>query len=807
MTAAWTPSDLVPGVWVALLAGLLLAALRRWFDPLPGRVAALFAVLLALLLGPTLFGGGILLPLDNLRGMVPFRELEPPPRAGWPLQGDLVHQITPWRVEVRRALTRGEWPLWNRHAGGGMPLLGDPQSQALAPLTLLALPFDATVAAGVIAALRILAALVFSFLFLRRQGLGEPAALVGGLAYGLGGFLLLWLGWPIANAAALLPAALYAIARLDEAGGRRDHLLLAGCAAGLWLGGHPEVTLYALAACAGFALVRLRSGADRLRRLRRCATAFVLAAGLAAPVLLTARDYLPTTQRAAVVGQVLGSQPLREVLAELTGPGALAAWGRRAVERLLPLVAPRAFGDQTHYWGAGNLIEDASGFAGTATLLAALLALGARRGRRAQESFFAGLLLVSLALLAQPPGLAKLLFRIPVAGFAATHGHHRILLLAGLAIAYLAACEVDRLAHGEGRGRAVLVAVAAALAAVLFWAYLGHAPDDAALLRSFRLGWLTLQLAILTAAAGLALPRPARRARSTPSILCALVALELLVAHWPANPAMPKRLAYPLVPAIAYLQERAEEGRVVGHLEAFLANLPAVYGLDDVRIDNPALPRAYAQAVESLDRRHVTPRFHRPLAPLYDLLGTRFVVTRPGTPLRLPRVYADDAAWIYERPSALPRLFLPAGAVAAGAEPWWRWVLARPDFAQLARVEALPASRRESSSWRARRPAGSRVELLSVSPARIAARVRLVERRLLASSFFQDGHWRLLRDREPHPSLLANGPFLAAWLAPGEGRLDWLYRPRGLLWGLLAAAAALAAGAARWVPPPRAAPG
>jgi hypothetical protein len=34
---------------------------------------------------------------------------------------------------------------------------------------------------------------------------------VGAIAYGLSGFLLLYLGWPLANQAALLPVLLYAV--------------------------------------------------------------------------------------------------------------------------------------------------------------------------------------------------------------------------------------------------------------------------------------------------------------------------------------------------------------------------------------------------------------------------------------------------------------------------------------------------------------------------------------------------------------------------------------------------------------------
>ena len=212
-----SPVDLVPGLWVGVLALLLLRALRRWYDPVPGPVAAVFAVALLILFGPVLFGGKLLLPLDNLRGQVPFKTLAPTVPHGNILQGDLIELVEPSIAEGRALWGAGRWPLWNARTGAGMPLLADPQAQALQPLVLLASVVPWERAAAVTAALRVLCALVFTFLWIRAQGLADGPALAGAFAFGLGGFVLLWVGWPIANAAALLPAVLYAVARVRGA--------------------------------------------------------------------------------------------------------------------------------------------------------------------------------------------------------------------------------------------------------------------------------------------------------------------------------------------------------------------------------------------------------------------------------------------------------------------------------------------------------------------------------------------------------------------------------------------------------------
>jgi len=167
----WSPVDLLPGLYVALLFVLLHAVLRRWYDPVPPSVRAAFAAVLLILFWPVLFGGRILLPLDDLRGQAPFRALAPTVPHGNPLQGDLVTLVAPSAVAVREAWAAGRWPLWNARVGAGLPLLADPQAQALQPLVLAAYPLPYPRAAGVTAALRVLSALVFTFLLLRRQGL------------------------------------------------------------------------------------------------------------------------------------------------------------------------------------------------------------------------------------------------------------------------------------------------------------------------------------------------------------------------------------------------------------------------------------------------------------------------------------------------------------------------------------------------------------------------------------------------------------------------------------------------------------
>ncbi len=767
--ADWSPVDLLPGLWVGLLGALLASALGRWFDPVPRRVLAVFALALGVLLGPALFGGGLLLPFDGLRGEVPFQHLDPTDPPANLLQGDLLQLVTPSLGAVRTAWADGRWPLWNRRAGAGMPLLADPQAQALQPLVLLGYPLPLFRAAGVTAALRVLLALVFGFLWMRRQGLGEAPALAGALAFGLGGFLLLWLGWPLANSAALLPLLLYAVARCDDfcepAGARRDFLLLALATGALLLGGHPETIAYALATGLLFLLDRLRRRprSERFAFARRTAAAMAVAALAAAPVLLPAAEYLPKTLRAARMRQPAAAS-------------SLPAIQDAAAKSYLPFVTPNAFGNSGfgEAWGLENTNEEAGGFVGTAMLLAALLALPGLAGRTRfpQERLALGIVIAVLLLLA------------PVLPGGHALASRRLLLPLSLALAYLGACTLERFARGEVR-RWALLAVAVALGLVVAWGYLAHPdPVHPEHLAVFRLGWLRWQLRFLGLAALLLVgaaswPRSAEGARRSRYFaitgVAVLIAAELLLLHRPANPAMPRGVSLPENGPLEFIRQQIGKSPPRGpgfRIAALGTDLPPnvamLYGLTDARIYNPMAPRAYVERIAPIlaGWRGESPQLGVPDHPLYARLGVRYLVAARDAELPPPfaKVFADADGSVWEQPNARPRLFMEGNR--------------NPQIS-------------------------GRVIIPRFEDARIRAEVHLRRPLWLSSILYQDGGWRLLRNGFPWSSEVDQGVFLGVPLLPGDARLDILYRPAAFLWGCALAALGLALGVALLAPRPR----
>jgi hypothetical protein len=867
-----TFSNLLPGLYVAALATLLAAALRRWFDPVPGRCWVVWGAALAPVFAPVLFAGRVLLPLGYLTQVPPFTHLWSRGGAGPPpgnlIQSDLVLLILPWLVRVRAAFAAGTWPLWNHLCGAGEPLLANPQSQALQPLAWLALPFPAASAVAVTAALKVLLAFVFTYLLLRRQGFSLAPALWASLAFGLAGFLQLWLGWPLSGSAALLPLLLYGIVLVAERGWRRDCLFTAGAVAVLATVGHPETEMHVAALAGAFALSRLAAlpAGQRRQAFGRWLVAAALGAALAAPALLPAADFIPQSLRASIL-------TARQASIRASGPRGDPRYASRAgaLSRLLPVVAPNAFGNSRLgvYWGVGNTIEDASSFTGSAAFLALLIACwplargarstwhdaafgsaegqdgagertaagpdGAGSARAAavsaggahaaavlpdgallaprrlpQERLMLATALAAALVLACPPALVTFFNALPLLHDSLAF-HSRVALLLNFAIAYVAACTWERWQRGELRRVAVLPA-AVLLAGATIWAYQAHpGPAQAWAATPVRLASLALHLAVLAGAAvWLVQAPPLLRVPSRLAGLALvwggalLVAGELLAIHAPANPPSPAALYFPSVPAVEFVRRHLDPWhRMAGIGPALRPNFPSVYGLADPRSANPLKPTSYLEATRRINRFPNRPAdgFVRPEDPLYGLLGVEWVMTAPqqppgllAAPLRL--AFRSPDAWVYARPGALARLFLPAAAALCRDQAWAACTAGIGDFAAAAAVRDGPPL------WQAA-AAPARLDLLTLAAAEIHAHARLPAARLLATSVLQDGGWKLLLAGHRQPTTLANGPFVAAWLPAGELDVDLLYRPRGFVLGLLLAAAALAAGAAAWVPPPR----
>ncbi len=192
----------------------------------------------------------------------------------------------------------GHLPLWNHYEGFGAPLLGEMQSAALFPPTLLlALPHGQVIEQALLQ----LIAGAGAFLFFRTFGLGTTASLAGGLTFEVNG-VFAWLRNAIYNPVAFLPWLFFAVERLRAAAlaqrtlSRRLPMICIGGVAGalaLYAGFPEEVYLYSLLLIA-WVIFRTfgLSGRQNIAFLTDLLLTGLLALALSAPLLVAFFDFL-----------------------------------------------------------------------------------------------------------------------------------------------------------------------------------------------------------------------------------------------------------------------------------------------------------------------------------------------------------------------------------------------------------------------------------------------------------------------------------------------------------------------------------
>ena len=382
---------------------------------------------------------------------------------------DVSQNHYPIRVFVTERLRALALPLWDPYHGGGTPLLANPNSLVLHPISalFLILPFDAAFTASIVLQFALLA--WGGYLLARELGDGREGATLTAAILSLSGPAASLASLQnVLSAAAWVPLALWAYLRavLDPA--RRRLLALAALCIGVVLmTGEPASLLAILLLGPGLALAAPRApegtGARAEiapggpRSLRVLLALLLAGLAIAAAQILPAHALLPLSAR---------------------GPGfapeEALKWSLEPA-RLLEVVVPRVFGDPTRlspqaWWGRwlfeGSYPFLLSIYLGAIPCLLAAVAL-ARGGLGAARRRTLGTIAGVSVLLAL--GRHSLLYRgimdiLPAAR--QIRYPERFLIVASLAVALLAGMGLDLLLRAEiaWRRRAVVVIFGAAAA-------------------------------------------------------------------------------------------------------------------------------------------------------------------------------------------------------------------------------------------------------------------------------------------------------------------------------------------------------
>ena len=741
-------------LYVGVLYAVAIFLVRRSGIELPRRVAVLFYALVLLFLWRPLTGDEIIVPADVVKLLAPWSEELPPnrhPVTKYEVSNlnlhDVPMQIVPWMHQVRESWRSWEVPLWNADAGCGYPLLANGQSTPLSPLRLLTQPLPLGQAVTAEAAMKLLLALVLTYLFCRRR-YSPLASVLGAIVFAFSTWTTTWLQFPIVAASALLPGVLLAIDLLLERVTRRRFAAAAILFAVTVLSGHPETVYHVslIAVAYGLWLVVIERRTATWRGLLAVAGASAVAALLAAPFLLPFAEAVLRSQR----------------FSEMSVPRASLIPPYSDFPSSVLLLQPRFFGQLPieRPWGPTTL-ESISGFAGALALaswVAAAIYIVLRRRWRERETLYLLGALLSAGIVLGWPGITEAFHA--VAGLAPA-------MRMRLGICWFASLLVAAAVDWSRRDTVLpLLGGTLAVAAAMLWLmhrtqFPSPSHRDTALLSLFP------SIAVL-----LALTVP--KVRFQLAGLLTIAELFLAIGWW--HPVMPSRELYPPTPLTRKLQELRRDPapfRILGTGGQLYPNVSAIFGIEDVRVHDPMADARYVKLLSQQvgwDPSQYYMKWNDTSTPLIDYLNVRYVLTEPAQELtdsaRYTPLYAGRDGRIYENRTVLPRFFAVRNVIVsndAGRHTDWRYT---------ALIARLPKrfQAQLTAPWTGE---DARVDVEQSGVDRYTLHIQSPRPALVVSSIPNWPGWRAGK----LPAIEVNGGFFAFVAPAGDHTIEVSYRP------------------------------
>jgi hypothetical protein len=737
-----------------------------------------------------------------------------------------IHLVWHGQAEAfARVVGAGSWPTWNPYHSFGQPLLANPNTQVLYPLTWLNLAMRPESYYSVYVLVHFLLTAAGFYILSRRLDLSRLASFVAAAVWVLSGPMLSLVQlWNHMAGAAWLPWTLLA-ADTAFASGRREHALLWGLAmTAQVLVGAPETLLAGGLLAFGLGLRHVTWRSPTRAALRRVAgiTLLAVCTGLA----FSAAQWVPTL--AAVRQTPRLSPPESE----------RAFWSIHPLQSLeiaLPLELDRL---PLSPQARATMFESREAFlpslyTGLPALALACAALAGLR-RRALALLGVGVIAVLLALGRHTPaydlGVAALpalrAFRYPA----------KAMIVVELAVALLAGMGLDACREGALPRRRRLVGVVLPLAVLVLACAVASLVAHGALPPGAVAGRETLgpvlapaatrlTVAALLGAVMVALQLGVAGAGAGPrgAMAMALVTvLELLAAHRGLNLTAPRELFALRPPALdlvkvedgsrLYVFDYALPGRserYLGHGGGFLLaegppfpwrsaaamrtylhpltlacfGIEGSYVADTILLYQPHL-EALTRAVFNAEETPVEDRLLRAGAVSHVVAlhtrgfeGLTLLETRPSLFREPMRVYRVS--------DSLPRSFV-VGTVHVGDDRAALGFLGEP--ARDLRKEAISS---EGPPLRATASFTGSSEVELWRPDRVRLRVEANAPGLVVLVDTFDRGWTVTVDGRPAVARRVNLSFRGVDVSPGRHRVEWVYRPASVLAGLLVSGAAL----------------
>ncbi len=760
-------------LYVAALYAFAVWLARRAGIDLPVRVALFFYALVLIFLFRPLTQHYVNLPVDIVLTLPPWHGMTPKLRVANFEMNDIVMQIVPWAHQVREAWRHGLFPLWNDLAGCGYPLLANGQSSGFSPIRLLALLLPLGWAFTAEAALKMLIAMTFTFLYGRRRGWSELPSVAAAVCFGFCTFMQTWLHFPLVTVACFLPAVFLHVDLFFERVTWRRLVFSITLWSVMFFGGHPETCAHAAFLAGLYVLWIVAVERPRQWRENLCVIGAIAGAGVLA--IIIASPFL-----APFLEAVSRSQRFQELQIY---PNAIGYYSDLPSEVIL--FQPQFYGHVPYEkpWGPA-VAESITGFAGIfgiASWIALLLRALITRRLRGREAFFIIATPIVLGIVLAWPIVSTsfhALFKLAA--------NARLRLLLCWCSAVMTGAQLDALLR-ERRTWPLFAGIAVILGSMLKLMHYLPFPDDA----SRDTAMIAFVPSMLVLIVSLFFAVSLRFRKWTMMFLLVAIVAELWTVSAGWNPTLPQAMSYPATPLITKLLElRANDGaarpyRFVGLGPALFPNSNALYGLEDVRAHDPMAYGDYLgflRVLEGYNTADYFAKWNDADTPLLDFLNVKYVVSAPSETLanesRFHQLYSGKDGTIFENATVLPRFFAPRSVIVEShRERFAKRLAQHKDWAGLALVERPIAARTGPQAT---------VMLLSSAGSDFRMRVHASQTALIASSIAFFPGWRVTYNGRALEPIAVDGPFLGFTVPAGDGQVRVHYAPTSFYGGLAA---------------------
>lgn len=791
--------------------------------------AGVLIVILAAFYSRSLFGGMAVLSTDQIFDFAFFRTGTPNSyeRPANFLMSDMTLKFYPWATVTREALQDGEFPFWNPYTYSGTPHFANGESTVLYPIHLLSnlLPLNASFAFS--AALRMFVAGFGMYLFLRLLRISFTGSLIGGIAFMLGGSMLMWLSYPLGAGYTWMPMVFWAGERILSQRRLSGAVVLGLVVGNDLLAGHLQISFIQFLMLGLYSLFRLYAVYMSRRDTRGAAQAAgLLALGMFLGVMLAAVLVLPFWNWLTLTGE--SERRMQQVSAVSSGLD--LNFIVNIVVGAIVLVLPNAFGNPALnnmdvYLGV-NYIEQTV-YIGIIPLafgvMAAILCLRRSSGgwttaQRGQMRFFLVAGLVMLALAFGVP-LIDFINRLPLFNVVSASRYRMaftfcLIVLAAFGFDYF----IQQLRNPLIARRLMIGLVALAVISVvgLVAAFIGMTVFRDRLMSINRLAtnYDTIQglyrpinldvyfpaaIAVLFVGLLILYRRQIIRLNGLLVGSFIIVVFDLFIFGFNFNPVIPDSWVYPEVPAAQFMRQslaNSEPVRVLDLYDVMPPNSGTPYGIQvPTGSDFPA--KRYSQMVVALGMEFASSYRIRSTVVtdrMLDMFNIQYVMYYQ--PLeddlngRLQLVYEDGWLYVYKNQDVLPRAFVVHQAETVTEDAVLLERLTAPDFDPSRQVLLeVPAPADLPSGDATTAP--ENVQITDYATQHVTIQAQLDQPGFLVLLDAAYPGWRVTVDGQESTLYRANYDFRGVYLPAGEHTVDFRFTMPGFTAGAAITAAGL----------------